>query len=147
MEYKIVWMLFFSFKSKIVAHDSFRHLQKNGYNFTKTLGFSDGTGGASEIDSETGTKHIDSDSLDDQLASDRRVSVSSVTSTVDKNNSVDSNGPVERAESCSFGNTGLKMYLSYFSAGGHRCKVLLFFLLCIFTQILISSGDYWMTHW
>jgi len=84
----------------------------------------------------------------------RQVSVLSVTSTVEESNFnnvqvevVEVVEPIEVAETRSFGNSGFYNYSSYFSAGGHKCKIFLFLLICILTQILSSSGDIWITYW
>lgn len=84
----------------------------------------------------------------------RQLSVLSVTSTAEENNYNDVQvevvevvEPKEVAETSAYGNSGFSIYSSYFSAGGHNCKILLFLLICIFTQVLSSSGDYWITYW
>jgi len=83
----------------------------------------------------------------------RQLSVLSITSTVEHINYnnvqevIEVVEPIELAETRSFGKSGFSIYSSYFSAGGHKCKVLLFLLICIFTQLLSSSGDYWITYW
>jgi len=84
----------------------------------------------------------------------RQLSVLSVTSTVEESNYnnvqvevVEVVEPIEVAETRSLGNSGFSNYSSYFAAGGHRCKIFLFLLICILTQILSSSGDIWITYW
>lgn len=72
----------------------------------------------------------------------------SISSCVDENNL---NGtlaePKEETECHSYGNVKKSDYLSYFFAGGSICKVLFCLLLYIFTQVLITSGDYWICFW
>lgn len=55
--------------------------------------------------------------------------------------------PIEVLEVRSSGSVTYDVYLSYFIAGGKIYKILLFFFACIFTQVLVSSGDLWITYW
>jgi len=55
--------------------------------------------------------------------------------------------PIEVAETRSSGNISLTVYSSYFSAGGNVCKISFLLFMCIFTQVLASGGDYWITYW
>jgi len=54
---------------------------------------------------------------------------------------------VEEPETTTSGNVSFSDFLSYFAAGGRRCKILFFICICVFTQVLASSGDLWLTHW
>lgn len=47
----------------------------------------------------------------------------------------------------SSGNVSNSIYLSYFSAGGSTCKIILFFMMFVLTQVLITGGDYWLNFW
>lgn len=42
---------------------------------------------------------------------------------------------------------GLSVYASYFSASGKLLKTLAFIFICLFTQVLVSGGDYWIIVW
>lgn len=55
--------------------------------------------------------------------------------------------PVEIAETRTSGSVSNSVYTSYFAAGGSICKIFFFFFICIFTQIIASGGDFWMTYW
>jgi len=55
--------------------------------------------------------------------------------------------PVEIVETHSTGNVAFSVYFTYIFAGGHFCKVLGLFLICILTQVLSSGADYWITYW
>lgn len=55
--------------------------------------------------------------------------------------------PKKDEEIRSSGNVLYSIYVSYFSAGGSICKLAIFFLMFIFTQILITGGDYWINFW
>ncbi|XP_060849436.1 ATP-binding cassette sub-family C member 4-like isoform X2 [Rhopalosiphum padi] len=135
-----------------IAEDSYKNLQESEFNFTKMLG--------SPVepiitnDNETITIGTRPNFRSQNSMYTRQVSVLSVTSTVEESNYNDVQvevvevvEPIELAETRSFGNSGFSIYSSYFSAGGHKCKIILFLLICIFTQVLSSSGDYWITYW
>ncbi|CAI6361980.1 unnamed protein product [Macrosiphum euphorbiae] len=137
---------------KKIAEDSYKNLQGSGLNFTKMLG--------SPIepvvtpDNESNAKSNRPNFRSQNSIYTRQLSVLSVTSTVEESNYnnvqvevVEVVEPIEVAETRSFGNSGFSNYSSYFAAGGHKCKIILFLLICILTQILSSSGDIWITYW
>jgi len=84
-----------------------------------------------------------------QLIVDRKVSETSVRSPpVDESKSHQNKlKPTEVAETRTLGNISHTVYMSYFSAGGRKCKILSFILVCIFTQVLSSFGDSWISYW
>jgi len=53
----------------------------------------------------------------------------------------------EVAETMSSGNVSSSVYLSYISAGGNVFKVSFLLFICIFTQMLGTGGDYWISYW
>lgn len=55
--------------------------------------------------------------------------------------------PKEIEETRSSGNIAWSVYSSYFSAGGNSLKMFLFVFICIFSQMLTSGGEYWITVW
>ncbi|VVC32370.1 Hypothetical protein CINCED_3A012061 [Cinara cedri] len=72
---------------------------------------------------------------------DRKMSVQSV-------DSIQSHAePVEIAETRISGNISHVVYFKYISAGGRFFKLFFFLCTCIFTQILASSADLWITYW
>lgn len=102
-------------------------------------------------DSESITKSTRSNFERQTSIYTRQMSVISVTSTVEEssynNVQVEVVEPIELAETRSFGNSGFSMYSLYFSAGGNKCKIVLFLFICVCTQVLASSSDYWITYW
>ncbi|XP_050059315.1 probable multidrug resistance-associated protein lethal(2)03659 isoform X2 [Aphis gossypii] len=137
---------------KKIAEDSYKNLQESELNFTKMFGSPIETTMTS--DNESITKSTRPNFRSQNSIYTRQLSVLSVTSTAEENNYNDVQvevvevvEPKEVAETSAYGNSGFSIYSSYFSAGGHNCKILLFLLICIFTQVLSSSGDYWITYW
>lgn len=78
----------------------------------------------------------------------RQVSIQSVASSVEETKFVKvQEEPIEVAETRSSGSISLTVYSSYFSAGGNVCKISFLLFMCVFTQVLASGGDYWITYW
>lgn len=89
-----------------------------------------------------------SHSLIPQTILTRQVSVQSVASSLEESKTnVVKEEPIEIAETRSSGNISLTVYSSYFSAGGNVCKISFLLFMCVFTQVLASGGDYWITYW
>lgn len=65
----------------------------------------------------------------------------------EKKNGETRSAPVETAETRGSGHISKTIYWLYISAGGTNCKILFFIVTCIFTQILVSGGDLWMSYW
>lgn len=99
-------------------------------------------------DSESNSRLASTHSLDPHSIISRRLSVQSVSSSIDENKPSEPQGePTEVAETRSSGNISFTVYSSYFSAGGNVCKISFLLFMCIFTQVLASGGDYWITFW
>lgn len=78
----------------------------------------------------------------------RQVSMQSVASSFEESKTSGvQEEPIEVAETRSSGNISLTVYSSYFSAGGNVCKISFLLFMCVFTQVLASGGDYWITFW
>jgi len=94
------------------------------------------------------TLNIKNKSDPDELTLGRRVSETSVTSCIDESKFHQNNfTPTEVVETCTSGNISRTVYMSYFFAGGRKCKILCFIFICIFTQVLTSFGDTWISYW
>lgn len=125
----------------MLAEGSYHELQSSDLNFTKVLGSLAETTVATEINSnKTGIGNVYS----------RQLSIISATSSVEEPKAVQGDQqkqPVEIAETRTSGTVSSVVYSSYFSAGGSICKIVFLFFICIFTQALVSGGDYWITYW
>lgn len=99
-------------------------------------------------DSESNSRLASTHSLNPHSILSRQLSVQSISSSIDDNKpSEPQEEPIEIAETRSSGNISLTVYSSYFSAGGNVCKISFLLFMCIFTQVLASGGDYWITFW
>lgn len=74
----------------------------------------------------------------------RQSSVQSVASSVEEKGQEE---PPEVAEMRSSGTVGSHVYMGYLRAGGNCCSMFFMFFMCVFTQLLASGSDYWLTYW
>lgn len=129
-----------------MAEGSYTDLQASGLDFTKLLGSS--VEATVLSDNESNSKYSSTHTLDPQAILSRQVSIQSVASSIEENkHSGIQVEPIEVAETRSSGNISLTVYSSYFSAGGNVCKISFLLFMCVFTQMLASGGDYWITYW
>jgi len=98
-------------------------------------------------DNESSSKHASTHTLSPRTILSRQVSIQSVASSIDESKLGTQEEPIEVAETRSSGNISLTVYSSYFSAGGNVCKISFLLFMCVFTQVLASGGDYWITYW
>ncbi|VVC32358.1 Hypothetical protein CINCED_3A013682 [Cinara cedri] len=133
--------------ANILAEGSYQELQASGLDFTKLLGSSvESTVVVS--DNESNSKYASTHTLDPRNILSRQISIQSVSSSIDDSKLGGTHEvPVEVAETRSSGDISLTVYSSYFSAGGNVCKISFLLFMCIFTQVLASGGDYWITYW
>jgi len=99
-------------------------------------------------DTEIYSKGAINNSLEQLSNLSRQGSLKSVASSVEENKL---NGaqkePTVVAETRSSGNVSRSVYLSYVSAGGNIFKISFLLFVCIFTQVLGTGGDYWISYW
>jgi ATP-binding cassette subfamily C (CFTR/MRP) protein 4 len=131
--------------ANILAEGSYQELQASGLDFTKLLGSLVETTVVS--DNESNSKYESTHTLSPRTILSRQVSIQSVASSIDESKLGAQEEPIEIAETRSSGNISLTVYSSYFSAGGNACKISFLLFMCVFTQILASGGDYWITYW
>lgn len=126
---------------------SYQELQSSGLDFTKLLGSPTETAISTEKECNNTKPSIESSELHSTHTA-KKSSVSIVSSSVKETDINDVQPePFDMAETRSSGNIGFSIYSSYVFAGGHFCKVLCLLSACIFTQILASGSDYWITYW
>jgi hypothetical protein len=52
-----------------------------------------------------------------------------------------------QVEKMAVGSVSLKTYWEYYRSGDSLCGMILVFLGFIFSQILYTASDYWLSHW
>lgn len=140
------------------AEGSYRELQHSGLDFTRLLGSPAAQESASPSKEETTSSHQCPDAIaaDNDFESFSVVSldgsVRSLSSSTDENRFAgvrrrDAAEPVEIAETRSSGKVSRGVYSAYISAGGNVLKISLLISTCVFTQILGSGCDFWISYW
>ncbi|XP_012525065.2 probable multidrug resistance-associated protein lethal(2)03659 isoform X2 [Monomorium pharaonis] len=76
----------------------------------------------------------------------RTASITSLSSFMTNDTSKQAE-PEEVAEMRTVGNVSGQVYTGYFRAGGGWCIIFLVALLCVFTQLAASGGDFFITIW
>ncbi|KAL5233639.1 hypothetical protein ACI65C_001049 [Semiaphis heraclei] len=130
--------------ANILVEGSYQELQSSGLDFTKLLKSSEESTSETEIDSKNETN----DNLEKISDLSRQGSLKSISSSIDENKLNETHvAPIEVAETRSSGKVSHSVYLSYVSAGGNIFKILFLVFICIFTQVLGTGGDYWISYW
>jgi len=126
---------------------SYQELQSSGLDFTKLLGSSMETVVLTDNECKNEKSIIESSEIQSAHTA-QKLTISNVEPSVEdtKINDVQAE-PVNMAETRSSGNVGFNIYSSYIFAGGRFCKVLSLLSVCLFTQVLASGSDYWITYW
>lgn len=127
-------------QGKILSEGSYHELQVSDLDFAKLLGSTIET---TKNQSNTSTVHFKSN-----MILTRQMSTQSATSSVEETKFNEFEEElVELAETRTSGSVSSNVYFNYLSAGGSCFKISFFFFVCIFTQILASGADLWVTYW
>ncbi|XP_022162516.1 probable multidrug resistance-associated protein lethal(2)03659 [Myzus persicae] len=130
--------------ANILTEGSYQELQSSGLDFTKLLRSSEETTTDGEIEKINATNK----SLEQLSCLSRQESLKSISSSIDENKLNETQAaPIEVAETRSSGKVSRSIYLSYISAGGNAFKISFLLFICIFTQMLGTGGDYWISYW
>ncbi|XP_060872658.1 probable multidrug resistance-associated protein lethal(2)03659 isoform X2 [Metopolophium dirhodum] len=133
--------------AKVTVEGSYQELQSSGLDFTKLLGSSMETVVLTDNECQNEKSIIESPEAHSGHTA-QKLSVSNVESPVEETETNDVHAEqVNMAETRSSGNVGFYIYSSYILAGGRFCKVLSLLSVCIFTQVIASGSDYWITYW
>lgn len=122
---------------------TYEELQMSNLDFAKMLRFSRGTISVTDDILNVGNKIDQKLIFDSQMSEETNIKPSVDESKIHK----DKLEPTETAETRSSGNISYTVYLSYLFAGGRKRKILFFILICIFTQVFSSIGDFWISYW
>ncbi|XP_025192648.1 multidrug resistance-associated protein 4-like [Melanaphis sacchari] len=127
-------------KGNILSEGSYDELQKSNLDFTKMLRSPDAPHNGNIKNNTIPKNH--------HVVYKRQVSVQSFASSIEDNQPNEFEDQiVESSENRISGKVSNSVYLSYFFAGGSGLKILFFFIICIFTQVLVSGGDFWIAYW
>lgn len=133
------------FQGNVLTEGSYQELQKSNFDFTKMLG---SPAVATTITSYNENISKNKSDNNHRIVYDRQTSIQSIASSIeDIQLSESQEQPAEASETRTSGSVSKNVYSSYFLAGGSVCKIFFFFIICIFTQVLASGGDFWMTYW
>lgn len=140
--YYIIKLIFviFSYQANISAKGTYQELQVSEFDFAKLLESSEET--SNECDNKTIIKNSISSNTHSQSGSHHSIS----TNVESKQNGV-MIVPKEKEEKYSSVYIPKGVYISYFSASGNICRIVLLFCLFVFTQFMIIGGDYWLSFW
>ncbi|XP_026805630.1 probable multidrug resistance-associated protein lethal(2)03659 isoform X2 [Rhopalosiphum maidis] len=128
----------------ILVEGSYQELQSSGLDFTKLLKSSEET-----TDYEIDDINASINNSVEQLTSiSRQGSIASISSSIDNNELNETQDePIEVAETRSSGKVSRSIYLSYISSGGNAFSLLFLLFISLFTQMLGTGGDYWLSYW
>lgn len=123
-----------------MAKGSFQELQTSGFDFAKLLGSFNEATNESGIDViNTNVENVETSSFKNSLMS---------LNSIDKLEFSETQGqPFQETESRSYGRVSKSVYTSYISATENTFQVIFLVFMYIFTQILITGGDYWISFW
>lgn len=107
-------------------------LQKSGLDFTKLM-------------SEKENKEVVEEKPVIRTLGSRQSSIQSMASSC--YDEVNTEFPVEVAETQTKGTVSGRVYRAYIAAGGGCLNGLFLLFMCLFSQALASGGDYWITYW
>ncbi|XP_025406860.1 probable multidrug resistance-associated protein lethal(2)03659 [Sipha flava] len=103
------------------------------------------------IESDNGfciVKDKNKNSSDNPTILFRQDSIQSVSSSVNESKIKETQiEPIEEAEICSTGNVSKSVYFSYIFAGENICQLMITVFATLFTYIICSGGDYWISFW
>lgn len=130
-----------------MTEGSYQELQSSGLDLTKFLGPLVESEFVSDYEScKTNTTE---NSFEVIPLLSRHSSIQSIQSSIvsEIKSNVDEMKPVKEVESRPTGNVSRSVYFSYISAGGNICKISFLMFILIFTQVLGTAGDFWMSYW
>ncbi|XP_060872043.1 LOW QUALITY PROTEIN: ATP-binding cassette sub-family C member 4-like [Metopolophium dirhodum] len=130
---------------KIVTEGSYNNLKAFSFEFANLLGYSEG----SNIENEIETNNMHNNSADSRLVSSLNGSNNSIISSNYENqiNDVQSSKPNKISSLQSYEYNSKNIFISYIKSGGSTPNILFCIFMCIFTQVLTTSGDFWLSIW
>lgn len=139
----------FCLQGNILSEGSYQELQSSGLDFMKSLGSSEESVNEPKDETDKTGATVDSNDLESfSVVSlpDSVHSTSSYAAECQSKGGVPAE-PVEIAEARTAGKVSRNVYLSYILAGGNALKILFLISVCIFTQVLCTGCDFWISYW
>jgi len=139
------YVFYFYLQGKIVTEGSYNNLKASSFEFANLLGSSESTNTENEIE----TNNMNNNSADSRLVSSLHRSNNSIISSNNENqiNDVESSKPNKISSLQSYEYNSKNIFISYIKSGGSTPNILFCIFMCIFTQVLTTSGDYWLSIW
>ncbi|CAI6360542.1 unnamed protein product [Macrosiphum euphorbiae] len=130
---------------KIITEGSYKNLKDSSFDFGNLLGSSEGT----NIESAIETNNMNNSSADSRLFSSLHGSNNSIVSYKYENQISDDqvSKPNKISSLQSYEYNSKNIFISYITSGGSTLNILLSIIMCIFTQVLTTSGDFWLSIW
>lgn len=145
IQYTIYFVNFY-FQGKIATEGSYQNLKVSSFDFAKLLRPSERT----DIENEIETNNTKTDSVNERLISPLHGgSNKSITSYKYENQLSDDHVPKPNKKLAlqSYEFNAKNSFISYIMVGGSSLNILFCFFMCIFTQVLTTSGDFWLSLW
>ncbi|XP_060872047.1 probable multidrug resistance-associated protein lethal(2)03659 isoform X2 [Metopolophium dirhodum] len=130
---------------KIITEGSYKNLKDSSFDIENLLGSPEGR----NIENEIETNNMKNKSADSRLVSSLHGSNNSIISSKYENQISDDQSPKPNKISSlqSYEYNSKNIFISYITSGGSRLNILLSIIMCIFTQVLTTSGDFWLSIW
>lgn len=139
LEHCYLWKLFI-WQANISIKGTYQELQSSTFDFAKLLETSEET--SYECDDKAlinnSIRHNTGSKLDSRHSASSN-SENKQTSVITASKEKEKNRPSV--------NIPINVYVTYLSASGSFCRIILFFSLFVFTQVMITGGDYWLGFW
>lgn len=132
---------------------SYQELLSSGFDFTKLLGSSEQSEFKSDYESfKTNSTENSFEVIPILSRQDSAQSVISNSSVIDETHKSEEHEPrgfepVKVVDTRSSGNVSRDVYFSYVFACGNIWKICFILFILIFTQVLSTAEDYWISYW
>ncbi|XP_075236424.1 ATP-binding cassette sub-family C member 4-like [Lycorma delicatula] len=124
---------------KIETQGSFSELKNSGLDYASLV-----SSGDERKDSVSESEHEELPKLTRMIS---KTSIGSLKASTVDDVSINGNEPVAEREPEVVKRPGHSVYLDYFRAGSNICTVLIIAILFIFTQVIGSCADYFVSYW
>lgn len=138
--YNNSWLFFF-YQANISTKGSYQEIQASGFDFAKLLGSLKAKSNEPNND-VLNRNHKIFNSI--STPGSGQINLSKIVEMKQNGALTEPNGKTKLRSSVHALN---RLYISYFSATGSIWNIILFLFMFIFTQVLMTGGDYWLNFW